>query len=62
MLQRTPGRGGFAPFAHLPGTANGEMPKKPGPEARQPGSAPSAEVKRQLAAALLKKRHAAGAE
>jgi hypothetical protein len=58
LLQRAPNRGGFAPFAHLPGTASGEV------HALKPAAAAetrtlSAEEKRSMAATLLKQRVAA---
>lgn len=61
MLQRTPNRGGFAPFAHLPGTANGETTA---PAASPPADTPplSPDEKRRMAAALLKKRLAAASQ
>lgn len=53
LLRRDPGQGGFAPFDHLPGNAGAKPPEAPKP----PEPAPlSTEAKRQLAAALLKKK------
>jgi alkylation response protein AidB-like acyl-CoA dehydrogenase len=61
LLQRSPNRGGFAPFAHLPGTATGEVrSSKPTPALETKSL--SLEEKRQLAAALLKKRLAASSQ
>jgi alkylation response protein AidB-like acyl-CoA dehydrogenase len=51
MLQRTPNKGGFAPFAHLPGSANGETSAAPAAVGD-----PELDKKRRLAAVLLKKR------
>lgn len=53
LLRRKPNRGGFAPYRHLPGSAEGAAP---------PASALSPAAKRELAATLLKQRLPARAD
>lgn len=55
LLQRSPNRGGFAPFAHLPGSATGEVRETKSARFLATDALP-ADQKRQVAAALLTKR------
>jgi alkylation response protein AidB-like acyl-CoA dehydrogenase len=58
MLRREPGRGGFAPFAHLPG--NADPAAKPAAPAPKPSiESLSPEDRRRLAAALVRRQRAA---